>query len=221
MKRADELLMFWTIAGRDQARGCRRAMSKDANGNPSPNPDAAFKFLYIWKAYKSVKSYLRQSRLKLPSVSSGKIKILKLTNIQSLLLYGFQERPFVARIQDIDNSSWRLHLLERVFVLTSYLHESLRLDPLDECIWLLPWLRNAICFEIGFVLNLSSRSKGCSTSESLFENNRLNFLRVHRFELLVKFRNVLTERSSSLKFWWTLSVRGDLLTEIILERDSF
>lgn len=53
------------------------------------------------------------------------------------------------------SSRWRFFQLTR---------GSLRLDLLDECIWLLPWLRNAICFEIGFVLNLSSRSKGCSAA---------------------------------------------------------
>lgn len=94
--------------------------------------------------------------------------------------------------------------------LTSYLRESLRLDLLDECIWLLPWLRNAICFEIGFVLNLSSRSKGCSMNESLPENNRLNFrVRTSTFSVTIIQKRSHGTSKFYWNLWWVLSARRD------------
>lgn len=67
-----------------------------------------------------------------------------------------------------------------------YLRESLRLDLLDECIWLLPWLRNAICFEIGFVLNLSFRSKGCSMTNHCSRITAWIFCKCTVFKLWVR-----------------------------------
>lgn len=115
-------------------------------------------------------------------------------------------------------------------LLTPYLRGSFRLDLLDECIWLLPWLRNAICFEIGFVLNLSSRSKGCSMTNHCSRITELNFFLQEYRNLNFdwqKFRN-LNLLKGTFKFIKVsihvriLPIREDLfIYRIILECDSF
>lgn len=136
------------------------------------------------------------------------------TKIASIYLYrvAWKSVLFVARVQDINNLFRRLHILERMFVLTPYLRGSLRLDLLDECIWLLPWLRNAICFEIGFVLNLSSRSKGCSMTNHCSRITAWIFCRDLNFVCVSdEFIKIL------LKFFYS----GRFIYRIILECDSF
>lgn len=92
---------------------------------------------------------------KLQSVTIQELLIVSVSRIQRARVLRDEPRCLSYRFVD-----WQ-RCLQNIFRLW---RKSLRLDLLDECIWLLPWLRNAICFEIGFVLNLSSRSKGCSVT---------------------------------------------------------
>lgn len=120
-----------------------------------------------------------------------------------------------ATAQDVNNLSRRFcYIRASVLSLTRGSH---RLDLLDECIWLLPWLRNAICFEIGFVLNLSSRSKGCSAASRCSRITRnANFHGKTKvwacWNQKYSFNGLFT--NSGLQSW------GDLPSNYILERDS-
>lgn len=95
-----------------------------------------------------------------------------------------------------------------------FLHGSLRLNLLDECIWLLPWLRNAICFEIGFVLNLSFRSKGCSLTNHCSRIIVWIFCEQWFWTSTNKNSKTFKEHSNTLKFvsTWILSIREDFLS---------